>query len=90
MLVPTSPGRHVRSVEMYRPISGSWCHEIMNWWRGTLPEYYETAFTAQGDGRAVTRVMSEGKVKVVLNVSTKDMEKFGFKNMIAETSRYTT
>jgi len=78
ILVPTSAGRHELEVEMYRPISGSWCHEVMNWWKGTLPEYYETAFTARSEGREVTRVKSNGKIHVCLNVSTKDMEKFGF------------
>ncbi len=65
-------------IETYRPISGSLCHRFMNWINGTLPEYYETAFTAQGEGRALTRVLGEGRVKVVLNVVMKDMKKFGF------------
>lgn len=65
-------------IETYRPISGSLCHRFMNWINGTLPEYYETVFTTQNEGRALTRVWGEGKVKIVLNVVVKDMKKFGF------------
>ncbi len=71
-------GRYEHIIETYRPISGSICHRFMNWINGTLPEYYTTAFTAQGDGRALTRVVGEGKVKIVLNVVIKDMKKYGF------------
>ena len=78
VLIPTSPGRHALTVEIYRPISGNICHEFLNWLRGTIPEYYETAFTARSEGRAMTRVRSEGEVKIVLNVATKDMAKAGF------------
>ncbi len=76
--IPPSPGEYHLFVEMYRPISGSVCHRVVNWIHGTLPEYYETKFTAQGEGRALTRVVSEGIVKVMLNVTVADMKKFGF------------
>ncbi len=79
VLIPTVVGRHFRSIEMYRPISGSWCQEIMNWVSGTLPEYYETAFTSRNGGRATTRVRSDGgQVVMVLNISTKGLDTFGF------------
>lgn len=80
LLIPTLPGRREVTVDMYRPVSGSKWHEFMNWWKGTIPEYYETAFIARSEGRELTRVMSEGRIKVILNVMTKDMEKFGFTN----------
>jgi B9 domain-containing protein 1 len=76
--IPPSPGEYHLLVDMYRPISGSFCHQVMNWIHGTLPEYYETKFTAQGEGRAMTRVVSEGNVKVLLNVTVVDMKRFGF------------
>ncbi len=79
VLIPTVVGRHFRLIEMYRPISGSWCQEIMNWVSGTLPEFYETAFTSRNEGRATTRVRSDGgHIVMVLNISTKDVETFGF------------
>ena len=80
MNIPTSSGVYNNLfVDMYRPISGNIGHRFCNWLCGTIPEYYETCFTAYGDGRAMTRVLSEGGVvKVVLNVVVKDMKKFGF------------
>ena len=78
-IIPIGTGRYEDVIiETYRPISGSLCHRFMNWINGTLPEYYETVFTAQNEGRALTRVWGEGKVKIVLNVVMKDMKKFGF------------
>lgn len=85
ILIPTCAGRHELVVDMYRPISGSWCHEVMNWFKATLPEFYETAFTARNEGREVTRVECDGKINLCLNISTKDMEKFGFARTLAST-----
>ncbi len=78
LLIPTSSGLYEEYVDTYRPISGSICHQFMNWLHGSLPEYYETTFTARGEGRAMTRVLGEGSVKVALNVIIKDLKKFGF------------
>ena len=78
VLIPTIPGRYEKYVPTYAPVSGSFCQRLMNWIAGTMPEYYDTKFITQNDGRAVTRVRSEGVVKIVLNVVTKDMEKFGY------------
>ena len=79
LLIPTASGQYEEFVQTYRPISGNLWHQFMNWLYGTLPEYYETKFTAQGEGRAMTRVLSgEGCVKITLNVVVMDMKKFGF------------
>lgn len=78
LLIPTMSGQYEEFVETYRPISGSLCHRFMNWLNGSLPEYYETKFTAQGEGRAVTRVLGEGCVKINLNVRIVDIHKYGF------------
>ena len=79
LIVPTSPGTYIESVCTYRPISGSCCHQFLNWINGSLPEFYETKFTAGGEGRAVTQVKAEGSVRIALSISIKDMNRFGFK-----------
>lgn len=80
ILIPTMSGRYMKKVQLYRPISGSWWDQITNYIRGTSPEYYETIFTAKGEGREFTRVKcDDGEVSVELNVVSKDMERFGFK-----------
>lgn len=78
LLIPTTPGRYTKNVQTYTPISGSACVRFTNWIAGTLPEYRDLKFTAKSDGRAVTRVKTEGVVKIILNVTTKEMENFGF------------
>ncbi len=78
VIVPTYSGTHMLTIQIYRPITGNRIHEFCSWLRGNLPEFYETVFTAAGEGRAVTRVRAEGEVKIALNVSTKDMAKLGF------------
>ncbi|XXQ36340.1 B9 domain-containing protein 1 [Plasmodiophora brassicae] len=76
--VPTTPGRHERHVRLYRPRSSSICQQVMAWIHGTPPEYFDSNFVAQGQGRDVTRVQSTGVVKVVFNVVTKNMGAFGY------------
>ena len=78
LLVPASPGRYAKRVQTYTPISASACVRFTNWIAGTLAEYCNIKFTAQSDGRAVTRVQTEGTVRIIMNVTTKEMENFGF------------
>mmetsp|Transcript_19756 Transcript_19756/g.28988 ORF Transcript_19756/g.28988 Transcript_19756/m.28988 type:complete len:228 (-) Transcript_19756:170-853(-) len=78
LMCPTCPGRYERIVQTYRPVSGSICQRIMNWIGGTPPEFYDSKFVTQSEGRGVVRVHTEGTVKVILNVITKEMESFGY------------
>jgi hypothetical protein len=46
---------------------------------GTSPEYYDSKMVARGEGRAVTRVVSDDRaVKVNLMVIVKDLPTFGY------------
>lgn len=45
---------------------------------GTHPEFFDSKFVSQGEGREVTRVKNTGVVKVTVNVMTKGMESFGY------------
>ena len=78
LLLPTTPGHHTRYVQMYTPISSSIIQRFMAWMSGTHPEFFDSKFVAQGEGREVTRVMNTGVVKVTLSVMTKGMEGFGY------------
>lgn len=78
--VPTVPGRHVRYVRLYTPVSSSYCQQFTAWLTCTPPEFFETKFIVQGKGREVTRVKSNGVIKVVLNVTTKQMTDWGYQN----------
>lgn len=78
-LIPLSSGRSTKTVQTYVPISGNICDRIANWISGTAPEFYDSTFTTQSDGRSMIKVRSEGEVQLTLDVKIKDMDTFGFK-----------
>ncbi|XP_044289752.1 B9 domain-containing protein 1 isoform X2 [Varanus komodoensis] len=49
-----------------------------SWFTGRHPEFTDPKVIAQGEGREVTRVRSQGFVTVSFNVVTKDMKKLGY------------
>lgn len=76
--VPTTPGRHTRYVQLYTPVSSSWCQRLTAWLTNNPPEFFDSKFVAQGKGREVTRVRSHGCVKLTFNVTTKNMQEWGY------------
>ena len=77
-LVPLSSGSHVMDCEMYTPLATSSYNQFMSWVMGNPPEFYDSKFVCQGEGREVTRVQSTGSVRIKLNVLTKGMESVGY------------
>ncbi|KPP76166.1 B9 domain-containing protein 1-like [Scleropages formosus] len=49
-----------------------------NWLMGRRPEFTDPKVVAQGEGREVTRVRSQGTVTISFNIVTKDMKKLGY------------
>nr|XP_016853375.1 PREDICTED: B9 domain-containing protein 1 isoform X2 [Anolis carolinensis] len=49
-----------------------------NWLTGRRPEFTDPKVVAQGEGREVTRVRSQGFVTLTFNIVTKDMKKLGY------------
>ena len=80
ILIPINPGRHTKHLKIFRPVSGGKCQQLLNWIMGTSPEYYDSKMVTKGEGRGVTRVVSEDgmEVKVNLFVTRKDFHSFGF------------
>ena len=77
--VPTQPGRHERTAYAFVPKSSSILVNIIGHLRGKVPELIDPARTlAEAYGREVVRADSGGSVKVVFNVSEKNMESFGY------------
>ncbi|XP_065899497.1 B9 domain-containing protein 1-like [Dysidea avara] len=87
--LPISPGEHILDVDMFVPEPSSQLQKLASWLIGPRPEFVDPSFVAQGEGRQITRVRSQGKVKVKVNVVTKDMWKHGFRNGMAEPSYVT-
>ena len=80
MMLPINPGRCIRCLRTFRPVSGGKCQAFLNWLMGKNPEYYDSKMVAKGEGRAVTRVVSEEDraVRVNLYVTRKDFNLFGY------------
>lgn len=76
--LPTTPGRHVKYVPLYVPLSSSLCQRLTAWITGNPPEFFDSKFIAQGKGREVTRVRSQGRVKITFQVTTKNMTEWGY------------
>ncbi|XP_066546153.1 B9 domain-containing protein 1 isoform X3 [Amia ocellicauda] len=49
-----------------------------HWLMGRRPEFTDPKVVAQGEGREVTRVRSQGFVTLSFNILTKDMKKLGY------------
>lgn len=80
LLLPINPGRHTKHLKTFRPVSGGKCQQLLNWLMGTNPEYYDSKMVSRGEGRGVTRVVSDDGVVVKVNlfVSRKDFNSFGY------------
>ena len=63
---------------MFVPESTSLLQKFTSWLLGTRPEFVDPKFVAQGDGREVTRVRSQGSILVSCNLMTKDMSTAGY------------
>lgn len=84
--IPISPGRYTKYVRLFRPAPSSWLQGVMSWIQGEPPEFVNTSFIAEGEGREAVRVNSEGLVKIQFNVMTKDMATFGYSDGLGKTS----
>ncbi|KAK7112566.1 B9 domain-containing protein 1-like [Littorina saxatilis] len=76
--VPITPGRHTIRVPMFVPESSSLLQKVTSWFLGRRPEYVDPRVVAQGEGREVTRVKSQGFLTISFNVLMKDMKKLGY------------
>ncbi|CAH0385187.1 unnamed protein product [Bemisia tabaci] len=79
--IPISTGNHSKSVAMYVPESSSLLQKLTSWLTGRRPEFIDPKVIGQGAGREVTRVRSQGRVILDLNVLTKDFGLHGYDNV---------
>ena len=78
LLVPLTPGCHIMEVQTYTPVATSVFNQAFSWFMGNPPEFFDSKFVCQGDGREVTRVQSTGTVRIKLNIQTKNMGAVGY------------
>nr|CAD7589262.1 unnamed protein product [Timema genevievae] len=65
---------------MFVPESSSLIQKLSCWLTGRRPEYVDPRVLAQGEGREVTRVRTQGQVTVSFNMLVKDMARLGYDN----------
>ena len=78
LLCPLSSGHYTKNIYIYRPVSSSPWRRFLHWITGTPPEFIDDNFVAQDKSRHLVTVASDGIVKITLNVTTKDMTRFGY------------
>uniref|UniRef100_A0A672RRH5 B9 domain-containing protein 1 n=1 Tax=Sinocyclocheilus grahami TaxID=75366 RepID=A0A672RRH5_SINGR len=76
--IPFTPGKHTKTIPMFVPESTSRLQKFTSWLMGRRPEFTDPKVVAQGEGREVTRVRSQGFVTLQFNIVTKDMKKLGY------------
>lgn len=78
VLVPTVPGKYVRCIRTFAPVSSTYLQAALGWLTGNLPEFYDSRFVASNEGREVVRVQSTGVVRIQMNVMTRGMASHGY------------
>ena len=78
LLIPPYEGTYTRYVRMFVPKASSPMQDFLGWLINAPPEFREGKFIAQNNDREVTRTESEGVLKVILHVATKNMGKYGY------------
>ncbi|NP_001291047.1 B9 domain-containing protein 1 [Esox lucius] len=84
--IPITPGQHTRTIPMFVPESTSRLQKFTSWLLGRRPEFTDPKVVAQGEGREVTRVSSQGFVTLSFNIVTKDTKRLGYDTTATETT----
>lgn len=77
-LVPPLSGVFTLDMDTYVPLSSSILNDWLSWLLGNQPEFFDSKFVCQGEGRDVTRVRATGRVRLKINVLTKGMQAVGY------------
>jgi len=76
--VPMQNGRHSIEVPLFRPKSSSMIQKWLAKLSRTPIELIDSKFVTESEGRAVTRMESEGVIRVAFDIIIKDLPQ-GFK-----------
>lgn len=76
--LPCQPGEHSLNIQMVVPKSSTTFQEILGTILGRRAEFLSPSFIAQGAGRDVTRVRSQGSVCVKCHVIMRGLKEMGY------------
>ncbi|KAK2962263.1 putative flagellar basal body component [Blattamonas nauphoetae] len=71
--LPVGPGSHELAIPLFKPKDSSGFHSLHSLITGTLPEFRDPHFASLTTQRSVVRTQSTGFVRVVLNVTFRNM-----------------
>lgn len=71
LLLPLQPGQHRLEVPVFRPIANSSLNALFAWASGNPPEFFDSRFVCQGEGREVSRVVACGSLALTLHITLK-------------------
>lgn len=77
-LIPVSSGQHSIKVDMFTPLSTNPINHFVSLMMGNPPEFFDSKFVCQGEGREVSRVENTGTIALKLNIVTKGMQAAGY------------
>lgn len=77
--VPPIPGSHSLSVPLFVPEASSLMGRFRSWISDKQPEFVDARVAAQGEGRGVLTVQSEGLLSLKVNVIGRDLQKQGYR-----------
>ncbi|OQR82479.1 hypothetical protein ACHHYP_15963 [Achlya hypogyna] len=78
VLVPVAAGKHVKRVPLFKPQSSSKLQSFIAWLSASPPEFFDPKFIAQGEGRELTRVSSQGVATVEFNIVLHGFQQHGY------------
>lgn len=70
--------RYTEYISLFAPTTTTPFNNFYGWITGRLPEFIDPKFAAREEGRDMTRVVSNGSVKITVSVITKEMEQCGY------------
>jgi B9 domain-containing protein 1 len=74
--LPTSYGRSILYMDLFTPLASSGLVSIIGTLMGRTPELVDPKFVARSEGRQVTRVQSDGTIKLIIDCTMKGFEKY--------------
>ncbi|KAI9099794.1 B9 domain-containing protein [Phlyctochytrium arcticum] len=76
--IPQTIGSHNIYCPLFAPMASLPINELLSTLSGKLPEFLDPKFVAGHDSRDVTRVRSNGRLKLNLHVGTKELHRLGY------------
>ncbi|KAI1718843.1 ciliary basal body-associated, b9 protein domain-containing protein [Ditylenchus destructor] len=76
--LPSIPGRTTRTVPIFLPQASTTMQKFIGFFTGRRAEFVDPRIVSMAEGREVTRVSTQGLIKIQLTTVFKDLKKLGY------------